>query len=95
MPHSTDNSYLTEAVRILTRTPLIDGHNDLPWQFRSRVDNHLEAINIEADTAVLDPPMHTDINRLRRGRLGGQFWSLYLPARLEGPGGRPRIVRAD
>lgn len=86
MPHSTDNSYLTEAVRILTRTPLIDGHNDLPWQFRSRVDNHLEAINIEADTAVLDPPMHTDINRLRRGRLGGQFWSLYLPARLEGPG---------
>jgi membrane dipeptidase len=77
---------LEKARAMLRETPLIDGHNDLPWQYRKRVDNHLERIDLASDTSKLDPPMHTDIPRLRAGILGAQFWSLYLPANLEGPG---------
>ncbi len=74
------------AREILRSTPLIDGHNDLPWQYRRRVDNHVEKIDLSSDTSSLDPPMHTDILRLRHGHVGAQFWALYLPSSLEGPG---------
>jgi len=75
-----------KARAILRETPLIDGHNDLPWQFRQRVNNHLGKIDLDADTSVLEPPLHTDIPRLRKGHVGAQFWALYLPSSLEGPG---------
>ena len=67
------------ALELLAETPLIDGHNDVPWQYRTRVDNRLEAIDLNDDTTELDPPMHTDMERLRAGRLGAQFWSVYVP----------------
>lgn len=74
------------ARQVLRTTPLIDGHNDLAWQFRKRVANHVETIDLESDTSTLDPPMHTDISRLRYGHVGAQFWALYLPSSYEGPG---------
>jgi membrane dipeptidase len=67
------------ALELMAETPLIDGHNDLPWQYRTRVDNRLHAIDLNEDTSKLSPPMHTDINRLRAGRVGAQFWSVYVP----------------
>ncbi len=67
------------ALELMAETPLIDGHNDLPWQYRSRVDNRLEAIDLNKDTSELNPPMQTDIGRLRAGRLGAQFWSVFVP----------------
>jgi membrane dipeptidase len=70
--------------RILRRTPLIDGHNDLPWEIRDSHANNLEAIDLNSDTRRLNPPMHTDIPRLRRGGVGGQFWSVYVPATFKG-----------
>ena len=33
--------------RVLTATPLIDGHNDLPWEIRQRVGN-ADAIDLRA-----------------------------------------------
>ena len=86
MSHGNDHPGVAEATSILAATPLVDGHNDLPWQFRKRVDNHLDAIDLTADTSALEPTMHTDIARLRKGRVGAQFWSLYLPSSIEGPG---------
>lgn len=77
---------LEKARSILRETPLIDGHNDLPWQFRQRANNHVGKIDLDSDTSLLDPPMHTDIARLRRGQVGAQFWALYVPSSLEGPG---------
>jgi membrane dipeptidase len=71
--------------RILTSVPLIDGHNDLPWQFRERVDNRLAEIDLRTDLSKLEKPLHTDIPRLRAGRVGGQFWSVYVPASIKGP----------
>lgn len=71
--------------RILSRTPLIDGHNDVPWQVRRRADMDLAGIPFESGTGELEPPMHTDIPRLREGRAGGVFWSVYVPTDLDGP----------
>ena len=73
-----------QARQILKEVPLIDGHNDAPWQYRSRVNNHLDAIDFAGDTGRLDPPMHTDLPRLRAGGVGGQFWSVYVPVDLKG-----------
>jgi membrane dipeptidase len=70
--------------RILREVPLIDGHNDLPWQYEERVKNHLAQIDIRQDQSKLTPALHTDIARLRQGRIGGQFWSVYVPATLKG-----------
>ena len=69
------------ARRILERTPLIDGHNDLPWALRQAHGNDPHAVDL---TVNLDAStdLHTDIPRLRAGGVGGQFWSVYVPASL-------------
>lgn len=71
--------------RILREVPLIDGHNDLPWQYRERVKNQLAKIDLRQDQSKLDKPLHTDIARLRQGHVGAQFWSVYVPATMKGP----------
>lgn len=74
-----------KVIRILAEVPLIDGHNDLPEQMRDRVKDRLDRLDLAVDTSTLDPPMHTDIPRLRSGHVGGQFWSVYVPTSLKGP----------
>jgi membrane dipeptidase len=79
----------TRVDRVLARTPLIDGHNDLPWEIRERSKGRLAAIDLAADTSKLEggpgtTPMMTDIPRLRAGRVGGQFWSVWVPPDLKG-----------
>ena len=76
---------LARIDRILRRTPLIDGHNDLPWEIRDNHGNNLDTLDLNADTRRITPPLHTDIPRLRQGRVGAQFWSVYVPATLKGP----------
>jgi len=77
--------------RVLTRTPLIDGHNDLPWEIRIRFAGKLEALDLKADTSKLPSPepggvgLMTDIPRMRAGRMGGQFWSVWIPSSITGP----------
>ena len=80
-----DPALVARARKILDRVPLVDGHNDVPWQYRERVKNHLDKIDLARDTSGLEPAMHTDIPRLRRGGLGGQFWSVYIPVEITGP----------
>src|SRR5881227_1850113 len=79
-----DPALVERARKLLERVPLVDGHNDLPWEYRKRFQNHMEKIDLRAGTAKLDPPMHTDIPRLRRGGVGGQFWSVYIPVEIPG-----------
>ncbi|HEU4704444.1 MAG TPA: dipeptidase, partial [Sphingomicrobium sp.] len=68
--------------RILKRTPLIDGHNDLPWELR---DSHSSRVDgLESGGAALDKPLMTDMERLRAGRVGGQFWSVYISGTIIG-----------
>src|SRR6266851_1997241 len=80
----TDAQLLARVHKILREVPLIDGHNDVPWQYRKR-SNDFSAIDLTTDTRKLNPPMATDIPRLRAGCVGGQFWSVYVSHSLRGP----------
>jgi membrane dipeptidase len=75
---------LARVERILARTPLIDGHNDLPEQIHEHFGGDVTNVDLRSDTSNLEVSLHTDIIRLRVGGLGGQFWSVYVPASLEG-----------
>lgn len=70
--------------RVLTQAPVIDGHNDLAWELRTSYDSAVEALDLTRDTSKLAKPLQTDIPRLRKGKVGGQFWSLYIPASQTG-----------
>ncbi|HWF19487.1 MAG TPA: dipeptidase [Verrucomicrobiae bacterium] len=72
---------LDVAREILKDSPIIDGHNDTPWQFRKR-GNDMTAIDLATNTSGLK--MVTDIPRLRAGCVGGQFWSVYIPSTMGG-----------
>ncbi len=74
---------------ILAKTPLIDGHNDLPWEIRDRFKGDLSAVDLSSDTARLafqagQWPLMTDIPRLRAGHVGAQFWSVWVPTDVKG-----------
>lgn len=64
------------AERVLRDSPLIDGHNDLPWAIRqsTAAPHDVDAYDLRERTSG-----HTDLDRLRSGLLGGQFWSVYVP----------------
>jgi len=79
-----DQVRLQRVQRILREVPLIDGHNDLPWQYEKRALNHMDQIDLRADQSGLAPALHTDIERLRKGGVSAQFWSVYVPAELPG-----------
>jgi len=65
---------------MLSRFPLIDGHNDLPWEIRDKFGGDPGAANLAGRVAGT----HTDIPRLVEGGVGGQFWSVFVPGRLAG-----------
>ncbi|KNX36785.1 dipeptidase [Luteipulveratus halotolerans] len=71
----------TPVTDILRDSPLIDGHNDLPWAARQQVGYDFDRLDIATNTS---DRTHTDVARLRAGCVGGQFWSVYVPAQLEG-----------
>ena len=78
---SADNGFLERAHVLHRQVPLIDGHNDYPWALREK--------SPARDLSVLDlrtgqPSIMTDIPRLREGGVGGQFWSVYVPATFQG-----------
>ena len=65
-----------EALAIHREALLIDGHNDLPWELRRKDGPSFRNI----DLTKPQPRFHTDIPRLRKGNVGAQFWSAYVPA---------------
>jgi membrane dipeptidase len=69
--------------RILKKTPLIDGHNDLPEQLRENYKLSVEGLASGSDQRA-DHPLMTDMARLHQGRVGGQFWSVYIPSEVTG-----------
>jgi membrane dipeptidase len=75
---------LATVRRLLQEVPLIDGHNDLPWQYR-KLSNDFSRVKLESSTQAFKSPWATDIPRLRAGQVGGQFWSVYVPTKLSGP----------
>jgi len=79
------------AAAALEAAPVWDGHNDVPIQLRSRRGNMLEGFDFNdthaepAGNPGGNPVMQTDLPRLREGRVGAQFWSVYVSAALPEP----------
>ena len=71
------DEFLDRAIALLDANPLIDGHNDLPYQFDIQLQNRI----YDTDLTQPTPRFQTDIPRLRAGRVGAQFWSVYVGCR--------------
>ena len=74
-PRSMDSATAL-AMRVLRTTPLIDGHNDLPWRIR---EDTVHPMDVNAYDLRQHAPGQTDLPRLKQGMVGGQFWSVYIP----------------
>jgi membrane dipeptidase len=71
----------------LDAAPVWDGHNDVPEQLRERYHDLIRDFDFADTTGTADAskgkgPMHTDLARIANGRLGAQFWSVYVDAGL-------------
>ncbi len=70
-----DRFSISDAARgIHERGYVFDGHNDLPWEIRTQIPGRFDAIDLRKP----QPKLHTDIERLRQGNVGAQFWSVYV-----------------
>ena len=81
----TEEQAAATANAALEAAPVFDGHNDVPNQLRDRTGNQINAFDFEdtTDTGESHPEgraLHTDIARLRQGKVGAQFWSVYVPS---------------
>lgn len=82
---NSDFDYRMQRVRnVLKEVPLIDGHNDLPWNIRKFLKNQLKDFHFGGDLRELAPWSssawsHTDLRRLKEGMVSAQFWSAYAP----------------
>ncbi|MCK0127458.1 dipeptidase [Erythrobacter sp. F6033] len=85
----TDQAVIT-ANAALDAAPVFDGHNDVPIQLRARFDNQINDFDFAdtleiGDTHPQGRVMHTDLARLAEGKVGAQYWSVYVPTSLSEP----------
>ena len=82
---AADDPFLARAHAVLKRQPIIDGHNDWAEQLRGQFGEKWWGVDLTADSRTFDTPLQTDIPRLHAGQVGGQFWSVWVPANVTGP----------
>lgn len=71
---------IDRARRLLRENPVIDGHNDYPWEVRQKGGMDLNVLDMRKP----QPAIMTDFARLAAGGVGGQFWSVYVPSPAPG-----------
>lgn len=84
------------AQEVLDAHPIIDGHNDVPAQIRGRFDSDFSKFDFRDTLETLGPapkPMHTDIARLKAGKVGGQFWSVWIDPELPQAEAVERVIQ--
>ncbi|HEY5490025.1 MAG TPA: dipeptidase [Gemmatimonadaceae bacterium] len=76
--------YLARVKKLLATTPVIDGHNDMPWEIRvnTEMPRDVDHYDLRTDLKAHD----TDLARMKKGGLGGQFWSIYIPGEVKDSG---------
>ncbi len=89
-PETRPDPALQAALAALEIAPVFDGHNDVPFQLRERYNNQINGFDFAdtSDTGADHPEgraMHTDFARLKKGHVGAQYWSVYVPASLTEP----------
>lgn len=72
---SGTDDHLARAKRILRETPLVDGHNDFPYLIRQQLHNEIYGYDFEAQRLGAQ----SDFEKMKRGMMGGQFWSVFVP----------------
>ena len=71
------------VAQLLAESPVVDGHNDLPWALRlAGVDAAGPDVDTDMDLTGPLPQFHTDLDRLAAGGVGAQWWSVYVPSTL-------------
>jgi len=78
-----EDKALQHARQLLAHTILIDGHNDLPWEIRVNEDHPRD---VDAYDLRVRTTRHTDLPRLAEGKVGAQFWSIYVPGEVADSG---------
>jgi membrane dipeptidase len=78
-----DADPVAHARSVLERTPIFDGHNDLPWEIRTAEEAPMDVGAYDLNEPV---PGHTNIELLKAGRVGAQFWSVYIPGEFADSG---------
>ncbi|MFW6084026.1 MAG: dipeptidase [Gemmatimonadota bacterium] len=81
-PRAGDSARFAEARALLQRHPVFDGHNDIAWAIR-RAEAPLDVAAYDLRERT---PGHTDLERLREGGVGAQFWSVYIPGEIADSG---------
>jgi membrane dipeptidase len=82
-PGQTPNdSNMARALHVLRASPVMDGHNDLPWRIR---EDSLHPMDVDAYDLRKRTPGMTDLARLAAGHVGAQFWSIYTPGEPTDP----------
>jgi len=79
----SSDAALEHARKLLASTPLIDGHNDLAWEIR---DAKGAPRDVAAYNLRVRSPKQTDLPRMIEGKVGGQFWSIYIPGEIKDSG---------
>ena len=74
------DALLARARKLLVETPVIDGHNDYPWEVRQKAGLDLAKLDMRQP----QPSIMTDFARLKTGGVGAQFWSVYVPSPPKG-----------
>jgi membrane dipeptidase len=90
-PQANDPA-MERAIQVLESTILFDGHNDLPMVIRRQGSAPGDVIAYDLRTRTSG---ETDIERLRGGRVGAQFWSVYIPGEGRGPFTRPQLDQIE
>jgi len=75
----SDEALNKRVANVLKKTPLIDGHNDLPMHYTMQVQGNLDQMPFTSDLSAIKKPTQTDHPRMLQGMMGGQFWSVYIP----------------
>ena len=83
-PPVAAQDYAARVARVLKATPLVDGHNDWAEALRDREGERRGTMDLRQGLDARPIPYNTDIARLRRGMVGAQFWSVFVPADLPG-----------
>jgi len=78
-----EDSALRHARALLASRPIIDGHNDLPWEIRVSPVSKMAVAKYPLRTTA---PGQTDFARLTQGGVGAQFWSVYIPGEVKDSG---------
>ncbi|MGO4376782.1 dipeptidase [Pseudoduganella sp. RAF19] len=87
-----DDAALRHAKALLARSPLIDGHNDLPWAIRESKEHPMD---LDANDLRKPMPQETDLARLKQGQLSAQFWSVYVPGELKDGWAKTQLEQID